>query len=233
MKTLIKIKGICFIMIWFLFFHTLKIFSQEYKFKIGGINGTSFYMGDANKTKLYQNPDFAGGAIFRYNLSFHWAVKATLLAGNVSGNSARSNNHFPFQEHAAFNRSFSELSTQVEFNFLPFSDKYKYLNTKRYTPYIFTGAGVTYAKGEYDFKSLNMPFGIGFKYKLKNRMNIGIEFSMRNLFRDDFDVTDSVNEWSLNNPYNIKSSSLKNQDRYSLTMIFLTWEFDSREDSCR
>lgn len=63
-------------------------------------------------------------------------------------------------------------------------------------------------------------------------MNIGIEFSMRKLFRDDFDVTREEPGWSLNHPYDIGSSLLKNQDWYSITMIYLTWEFGMREDPC-
>ena len=74
---------------------------------------------------------------------------------------------------------------------------------------------------------------MGFKYKLKNRLNIGVEFSMRKLFSDDFDVTSNESEWSLDAPYGISSSFLKNKDWYSLTMIFITWEFSTREDPCR
>ena len=67
---------------------------------------------------------------------------------------------------------------------------------------------------------------------LKNRVNIGIEFSMRKLFADDFDVTHNEPGFNLNEPYGIKSSILKNQDWYSLILIFLTWEFNKKEDPC-
>ena len=40
---------------------------DDYKYEIGGMAGTSFYMGDANKTKLYQNPGLSAGVIYRYN----------------------------------------------------------------------------------------------------------------------------------------------------------------------
>ncbi|MEA4950009.1 MAG: DUF6089 family protein, partial [Petrimonas sp.] len=72
----------------------------------------------------------------------------------------------------------------------------------------------------------------GFKYKIKDRLNIGLEFSMRKLFKDDFDVTEKNAEWDLDAPYGIKSSILKNQDWYSLTIIFLTWDFGIRHDPC-
>ncbi|NLX65788.1 MAG: hypothetical protein GXZ19_03285 [Bacteroidales bacterium] len=207
--------------------------AQEYKYEMGGAVGSSFYMGDANRSRLYLHPGLSGGILFRYNLNFLWSIKTGLSVATVSGESEESGNSFPFGGRASFHRTLAELGTQVEFNFFPYSDRYAYLGTKNYTPYLCTGVGVTYASGEKTFFGANIPFGIGFKYKLKNRMNIGIEFSMRKLFRDDFDVTEKTTGWSLDNPFSIESSLLKNRDWYSFTIIFLTWEFATREDPCR
>ena len=206
--------------------------AQEYHYDIGGAAGTSFYMGDAYRSSLFQHPGIAGGLLMRYNISLHWAVKANILAGTVSGNSAGSGNSFPYGASHAFRRSFAETGAQVEFNFLPYSDRYGYLQTSRYTPYLLAGGGITAATGERLFLNVSIPLGAGFKYKLKNRMNIGIEFSMRKLFGDDFDVTQDGTEPDLEHPYGIRSSLLKNQDWYSLTMIFLTWDFGLRRDPC-
>lgn len=211
---------------------TANIRAQEYKYEIGSAVGTSFYMGDANRTKFYLHPGIAGGLLFRYNIHFLWSIKAGLLAGSVSGKSDDSGNTFPSARQASFRRTLTELGTQVEFNFFPYSDKYAYLGTKPYTPYLFAGVGATYATGDKTFIDANIPLGMGFKYKLENRMNIGIEFSMRKLFRDDFDVTEKTTGWNLDSPYGIESSFLKNRDWYSFTMIFLTWEFSLREDPC-
>lgn len=209
-----------------------RTFSQEYKYEVGGAIGTSFYMGDANKTKIFLHPGIAGGAVYRYNINFHWAVKANLSSGSISGNTKDSGNVFPFEQQASFSRTFADVGGQIELNFFPYSDKYAYLGTRPYTPYVFGGAGVTFATGNHSFFNANVPVGVGFKYKLKNRINIGIEFSMHKLFGDDFDVTEKNAERSLDAPYGIKSSFLKNQDWYSLTMIYLTWEFGIRHDPC-
>ncbi len=216
----------------FIMISIANICAQEYKYEIGGAVGTSFYMGDVNRTKFYLHPGIANGFLFRYNINFHWGIKANIFAGNISGKSEDSGNLFPFAHHGSFHRTLAELGIQVEFNFFPYSDRYAYLGTKIFTPYLFTGVGGTYATGEKFFMGANIPFGIGFKYKLKNRMNIGIEFSMRKLFSDDFDVTQKGTGWNLDTPYGIRSSILKNQDWYSFTMIFLTWEFSRREDPC-
>lgn len=211
---------------------TTNISAQEYKYEIGSALGTSFYMGDANRTKFFLHPGLAGGILFRYNFNLLWSVKTDLFAGNIAGKSINEEIQFPFENQVDFQRSFAELGAQVEFNFFPYSDKYSYLGTKPFTPYLFTGVGITTATGDRTFFDANIPIGMGLKYKLKNRMNIGAEFSFRKLLRDDFDVTEKTTGWNLESPYGIKSSFLKNQDWYAFAMIFLTWEFKISEDPC-
>lgn len=208
-----------------------KISAQEYEYEIGGMAGTSFYMGDANKSKLFQNSHLAAGVILRYNRNFRWAYKANLVVGGVSGDTRNSGNVFPNGENKSFNRTFYELGGQVEFNFFHYSDKYQYLGTKRFSPYIFTGLGVTYGSGDESFFGLNLPLGIGLKYKLKDRLNLGFEFSFRKLFGDSFDVTEK-SDFTLEDPYKIKSSFFKNKDWYVLTMFSITWDFGLRKKSC-
>ncbi|MDO5665157.1 MAG: DUF6089 family protein [Bacteroidia bacterium] len=227
-----KSKFVSFLLLIATLFFVNNAGAQEYKYEVGGALGTSFYLGDANKTKFYLHPGISGGALYRYNINFHWATKASLLAGTISGNTADAQNVFPLGQQASFKRMFIDLGGQIEFNFLPFSDKFSYRNTKPYTPYIFTGVGATFATGNKLFFNANIPIGVGFKYKIRERLNIGFEFSMRKLFGDDFDVTEKNADWSLNAPYGIKSSFLKNQDWYSLTMISLTWDFGLRNDPC-
>lgn len=214
-------------------FDTNEVKAQEYKHESGVILGTSFYLGDANKTRLYLHPGFTAGTLYRYNINLHWAAKANLLAGKVSGSTKEANNVFPLARQTSFNRTFIDWGGQIEFNFLPFSDKFTYKGAKPYAPYVFAGAGATFATGNKPFFNVNVPVGIGFKYKIKERLNIGLEVSARKLFADGFDTTEKNAEWDLDAPYGIKSSMFKNQDWYSLTMIFLTWDFGIRHDPCR
>lgn len=212
-------------------FSANRLQAQEYKYEIGGMAGTSFYMGDANKSSLYRNPNVAMGAVFRYNKNFRWAYKANLVVGGVSGDTRTTGNVFPNGAESKFSRTFIELGGQIEFNFLPYSDKYAYLETSKISPYLFTGFGLTAATGRDMFFGTNIPLGMGVKYKIKNRLNLGFEFSFRKLFGDSFDAPDKRG-FNLDDPYNIKSSILKNKDWYSLTMITLTWDFGSKIDPC-
>lgn len=206
-----------------------KAIAQEYKYEIGGFLGTSSYMGDANKTTIFKKPGPAIGGIFRKNINFRWAWKANLAIGKVSGNTQSSGDVFPNEGEASFSRTFVELGGQIEFNFFNYSDKFGYLETRRFSPYLFTGLGTTIAAGSNSNICMNIPLGMGVKYKLKNRLNLGFEFSMRKLFTDSFD-TMNQNSLSLDNPYGIESSALKNKDWYSLTMVTLTWDFGLRND---
>ena len=212
-------------------FSSVVLKAQDYKYEIGGMAGTSFYMGDANKTKLFQKPGLSAGAVLRYNKNFRWAFKGDLLIGRVSGDTEKSGNVFPHGQNVAFSRTFYELGGQVEYNFFNYSDKYAFLGTKKFSPYLFTGLGLTLASGDDFFAGVNLPIGAGVKYKLKDRLNVGFEFSFRKLFGDSFD-TPHKGGLSLNNPYGIESSILKNKDWYSLTMFFVTWDFGLRTRPC-
>ena len=133
--------------------------------------GGSYYMGDLNKNTFFKGMNPSIGAIFRYNPSMRWAVKTDLLWGRVSGSTDGLSNVFPNGQTASFSRDFFEAGGQMEFNFMPYSDKFAYLNTRRFTPYLLMGLGVTVAPGDKTFASLNIPLGIGVKYKVKNRLN--------------------------------------------------------------
>jgi hypothetical protein len=206
--------------------------AQEYKFEIGGMTGGTFYMGDLNKNTLFKEMHPAFGGVFRYNANFRWAFKANLMWGQASGSTSGLENVFPANAQASFSRNLFELGGQMEFNFFPYSDKYAYSNTRRFTPYVLLGLGATLAPGNRQtFAGLNLPLGVGGKYKIKNRINLGCEFSIRKLFADDFDVTDDSNAL-LDNPYQISGSLLKNKDWYSFLLLSVTWDFGLRCNTC-
>ena len=202
--------------------------AQEYKYEIGGMAGLSMYLGDANQSALLRGFHPAGGLVFRRNFNFRWALKADLMAGKVTGNTKNTDNVFPNQGEAAFSRNFFELGGQIEFNFLPYSDKFAYLNTSKLSPYLLTGLGVTAASG---FGSVNLPLGLGVKYKIKNRVNLGLEYAVHKLFSDSFDAPDK-NGFNLDNPYKIRSGTFKNKDWYNTLMFSVTWDFGPNDRKC-
>ena len=205
--------------------------AQEYHYEIGGMAGMSMYMGDVNKNNIFQGYHPSFGVVFRKNINFRWAAKANLLMGGISGDTRNTNAVFPAGQEVSFRRSFYELGGQMEFNFLPYSDKFAYLQTSRISPYLFAGLGLTAASGSDSFFGVSLPVGVGLKYKMKNRINLGVEYSFRKLFADNFDVP-SKTEFNLDNPYQIESSWLKNKDWYSLMLFTVTWDFGPNDRKC-
>ncbi|OAV73789.1 hypothetical protein Barb7_02834 [Bacteroidales bacterium Barb7] len=203
--------------------------AQEYKYEIGGAAGTSIYMGDANKTALTKGASPSFGAVVRLNTNFRWAMKGNLMWGQVSGTTVGLENVFPNGEAFSFSRNWIELGGQAEFNFFPYSDKFAYANARRFTPYILAGAGMTVAPGGNNgtLMTLNIPLGFGVKYKLKNRINLSCEYAFRKLFGDGLE-----GNASLEDPYGIKSSLLKNKDWYSCLLFSVTWDFGPRNGNC-
>jgi hypothetical protein len=186
-------------------------------------------MGDVNKTVPLLESRAMGGALFRGNPNFRWAYKAQLLWGQVEGSSMGLENVFPkARDGVSFRRSWIEMSGQGEFNFFPYSDKYGYLNTRRLTPYMAFGAGLTIAPGRgQPMVTMHIPVGVGVKYKLMNRMNVGGELTFRKLMSDGFEGVASLQD-----PYDIPSSWLKNKDWYVCLQFSLTWDFGPRAVPC-
>lgn len=202
--------------------------AQEYKYEIGGFAGGAFYMGDANKSAVFKNLNPTFGGVFRYNANFRWAFKGNLAWAKLTGSTEGLDNVFPDNAQTSFDRNVIELGGQMEFNFLPYSDKYAYMNTKKITPYVLLGLGLTVATGgDNTFVGPNIPLGVGVKYKVKNRLNLGCEFTVRKLFGDNFEGKNL-----LDNPYEVSSDWMKNNDWYSLLQLSVTWDFGPRLRPC-
>ena len=206
--------------------------AQEYKYEIGGGIGTSMYMGDANQGNFVQGLQPSFELVFRKNIDFRWAAKADLLMGTVSGDTQKQSSAFPNGAQTSFKRNFFELGGQMEFHFFPYSDKFPFLGTKKIAPYLFAGFGLTYAPGDdRNFFGMNIPMGIGVKYKIKNRINLGVEYGVRKLLSDDFDAPNSMG-FNLDNPYKVPSGWAKNNDWYSVLAFTITWDFGSNSKNC-
>lgn len=206
--------------------------AQEYKYEIGVMGGASMYMGDANQSSFFQGINPSAGVIFRNNFNFRWALKADLFWGQVSGDTNNVENVFPDGAQASFKRNFFEIGAHMEFNFLPYSDKFAYLNTSKIAPYMLLGIGATLAPGSgQTFFGVHLPIGVGVKYKLRNKLNIGLEFTVHKLLGDGFDAPNK-NGFNLDNPYKVKSNLFKNNDWYNTLFISITWEFGLRDGRC-
>ena len=97
---------------------------------------------------------------------------------------------------------------------------------------MFAGAGLTFAPKPADnVFTLNLPVGIGVKYKIAPRLNLGCELSLRFTFSDRLDVTRETAP-ILNDPYGIKSGLFKNKDSYSFLSLFVTYDLSPKYRKC-
>lgn len=203
----------------------------EYRYEVGALGGMSGYYGDANYHVPFKNINAMGGVLWRYNINPRMAVKSAFSVAGISGSTADYDNRFPGGD-VNFSRALYELGAQFEYNFWAYGDGTGYKATHRLVPYIFAGIGVAYApKPARHVFAANIPAGLGLKYKVAPRLNVGCELSFRFTTTDKLDVTDRTVS-ILDDPYGIKSGALKNKDSYSFLSIFVTYDLSPKYRKC-
>ena len=205
---------------------------SEYKMEMGGMVGGWFYMGDANNTRVLGDGSMAGGLLARYNINQRMAVKGTFAVGRLSGSTKDQDNKFPNNFHSTFSRNVYELGTQYECHFFGYGTGMGYKGSYRMVPYLSGGVGLTYApKPANHVFALNIPLGVGVKYKFAERINMGVEWTMRFTTSDRLDVT-SAEGLVLDDPLGIDSKGFKNKDCYSLLMLSVSYDLFPKYRKC-
>jgi len=230
------------IFIFFLIISGQRLVGQRHNFmsrsEIGFMGGGTYYIGDLNPSKQFQNTQIAGGLMFRHTIHSRFSIRASLLYGSVKADDALSNNLLLNNRNLSFSSSIFELSTNVEFTYLPFEVGH---NKYKGTAYLTVGLGVfkmnpmtTYegnnialqplgtegqssslgASQSYSLNQLCIPFGIGVKGSLSKRLALSVEFGIRKTFTDYLDDVHSntyVNTAQLSDVNGAISSSLSNR----------------------
>lgn len=204
----------------------------EYNLELGGMVGGCLYVGDANTAASRSSVSMAGGLLARYNINPRMAVKGNLAIGRVKGTTMGKDNKFPGGAHSNFGRNVYELGAQYECHFFAYGTGAGYKDSRRLAPYMLGGVGMTYApKPANHVFALNMPIGIGVKYKLVERINMGVEWTMRFTTSDRLDVTDGSG-LVLDDPYGIDSKGAKNKDAYSWLMLYVSYDMFPKYRKC-
>ena len=203
----------------------------EYRYELGAVVGGCSYYGDANYSTPWDNMNIMGGLVGRYNINPRMAVKGNLAVARISGSTVGNDNRFPGGD-VEFSRTLCDLCAQFECHFFAYGDGVGYKKTHRLAPYIFAGVGLTYApKPANHVFAPNIPLGIGLKYKIAPRLNLGCELSFTFTFSDRLDVTDKTAP-VLDDPYGIDSSIFKNNDSYSYLSISVTYDLSPKYRKC-
>lgn len=175
--------------------------SVTHEGEIGISLGAAHYFGDLNTRAHVNRPKLAVGAFFRKQFGNYIAVRVGGQFAQVGyADKYYDDNEFQRRRNLSFNSNIWELALQGDFNFfrfVPGSEDY------RFTPYVTIGASIfsydpyAYLQGEkhflrpigtegqgsaaypdrkpYSSMAFAIPFGVGVKYALNDKINVGFE----------------------------------------------------------
>ena len=199
----------------------------EYRREVGAGAGLVSYLGDFNGS-VVKNMQPMGSLVWRWVFNPRMALRAKGSYGKLKGASADVQTYYPDMQAKPyeFNHSLGDLGVTFEYNFWPYGTGRDYRGAKRLTPFIFGGVGGTYVSGgPKDVWTAHVPLGLGVKYKLGDRVNIGLEWAAH------FSLSDKLD--GVVDPYRVKSSGLfKNTDGYSALLVTLTYSFQAKCRTC-
>jgi hypothetical protein len=179
--------------------------SSQTDFEVGPTGGVSWYNGDLNPRRYFdrQYMHEAYGLSVRRNINQRFAFRGQFMMGTLSADDALATDPFQVTRNLNFSTPIYEVSGVIEFNFLTFDA----LITKyRFSPYSFFGLGGFYfnpttqiegniyelqplaTEGKsYSRFNVSIPFGMGVKLALTDRLIVSADWGMRKTFSDYID----------------------------------------------
>lgn len=175
--------------------------------------GASNYLGDLseNSSRVFlKETHFSGGIFGRYNVNDFVGVRLGLQYGSLSGTDANADAVDVRQRNLSFKTNIYEVSLTGEFNILGYQP---YALSRVFSPYLFGGIAFFHfnPQAEYEFQTIDLqplgtegqglpdrpepyrltefaiPFGLGLKYALSDKWNLGLELGIRKTFTDYLD----------------------------------------------
>lgn len=199
---------------------------ESYRYDCGGGIGLGGYLGDLNESNPFKRPGVSLDLSFSYRPDVRWSFRTILGYSNLSGNSSDLGSALPDNAEYKFKSSVIDLTERVEFNFFNYGIGETYKRLRRWSPYLTVGLGGVLAMCDgATHAAFAIPMGVGVKYKLRERLNLSLEFTMTKTFTDKLDG-------EIADLYMIKSSFIKNTDWYSRLAVSLTYEFGYRCPTC-
>ncbi|MGB0391140.1 MAG: DUF6089 family protein [Salibacteraceae bacterium] len=173
--------------------------SQKYG-EVGLFVGSSLFRGDVYSS-FSNDSKLAIGLNYRQNFNSRWALNFLVRNARLTGDDRNSSSEFESQRNLSFQSNIWEVGSVIEFNFLdfqPHSPQSFFQVADVFTPYLFIGLSIVrfnpkaYLSGnlyelhplqtedfEYSRVALVLPIGFGFKFRLSDRMLLGISGELR------------------------------------------------------
>lgn len=199
----------------------------EYRMEIGGGVGLMAYEGDFNGSILH-NMQPSASLMLRRVINPYMDLRLAASYGKLKGSSKDVKTYLPQYQDTQydFSTTLIDLSATYEYNFWPYGTGNDYRGAQRLTPFIFAGIGTTYASTPTgNVFTANLPLGLGVKYKVAPRLNLGIEWAIHFSLNDKLD--------GIADPYGIQSTGMfKNTDCFSALQLTLTYSFMPKCRTC-
>lgn len=165
--------------------------------------GAAHYFGDLNTRAALNRPKPALGLFFRKQFGNYIGLRIAAHYAQLGYSDTYSKNEYQYSRNLSFNTNIWELALQGDFNFFKFIpndlnhlftpyitlgvgifsyDPYAYLNEKKEFLRPLGTEGQTFGyqgKKEYSTMSLCIPFGVGIKYNLTEKINFTMEICHR------------------------------------------------------
>jgi len=200
----------------------------------GPFLGISWYNGDLNPERqfYYVHPSFGG--LIRYSANDRIGFRGSFIIGEINGN-------YPVKDvllhdsdlSYTFKRPISDIAIMLEMNFFSFDHPYK--QASNFTPYMSLGLGTIFYKRFEELKVvLSLPFGAGVKWKMKNGVRVGAEWTMRKSFTDDLDYVGEQGSVNPSKPLGADFSKIThNNDWVSFVGVYASFSLWNRREKCR
>lgn len=182
--------------------------------EIGVMIGTTYYIGDLNKSH-FKNSKFSSGIIFRYSFNSRVSFRMNLLLGKIEAFDSESKNANNVNRNLSFRSDITELGAMIEVNYYSYVTGDK---KSRFTTYILLGIsyfkmnpqaqyldvwyelqplgtegqGLVNGPDKYNLNSFALPFGLGAKINLVGRLAISVEYSLRFTATDYLDDVSTI-----------------------------------------
>lgn len=189
-------------------------FATAQHLEAGLLLGGANYLGDLsnNSSSIYlKETKLAYGGFLRYNVNDYLTARLSLNAGKIAGSDANAKSDaFVRERNLSVRTNITEVSLSAEFNVLGYQP---YALFKPFSPFLFAGVALTRftpkarylgdwvalqplgTEGQgipgfdrkYSRTTLSIPFGIGVKYALTDKINLGFELGARAALSDYLD----------------------------------------------
>jgi hypothetical protein len=177
--------------------------SYAQKNELGGGIGALNYIGELSS---YYNPVNLRPAVYgfyRRNFSPVVAARFALCVGGLHG-ADNGSNAVSSARNASFGGLITDMAFTIEYNFFDYILNYiDRKQARKYSPYLTAGIAIYNFNGKSSLSAspnrstaLAIPLGIGIKYMLTDKWNIGAELVARKIFTDNLDGVDG---YTLNN----------------------------------